>query len=320
MSAASWVCGPPTLGPAWTPKGAGCTRIVMPVVGRCLHVLKTPAGLSLAKSSLPPGYANRHLRSPHLCRLAESAVELTLRLRRWRAAPALDVGAIAGGPAGILGQPMLPHTAAVTVCRLSVAACWPRARLPSQQCSMRALSCAPRLCCSCPPLPPPRSGTLPAVGCRHAGLLRGSHAAGVGRAPHHFGGQLACGVQQPGRVEGGRCSNRLVGDRRGCSTQGGTQLEPEPLATPVAGSSPACCASACCPAPYCTIRRCASLSSTLRTAWRAASPRLQLLPRRWSESFREQRPAACSCPSLCRGTPLRRARWSRWAGHGATVL
>lgn len=30
-------------------------------------------------------------------RLAESAVELNLRLMRWRAAPTLDVGAIAGG-------------------------------------------------------------------------------------------------------------------------------------------------------------------------------------------------------------------------------
>ena len=206
---------------------------------------------------------------------------------RWRAAPALDVGAIAGVVVWCLAgsccclPPLLPlawlHSAELS--------------LPAHRSSAAhmPLSCAPRLCC--PPLPPPCSRTLPAAGSWHAGLLRGAHAAGMGCAPHHSGGQLARGLQQPGEARAGSSRGRTLVRIRGCAKrqagrQAGRQADMCCRCNPASSHAmvhvPACLPPhlPTVPAPCHAPHRCASRCSTLRTASAAASPRLRPLPRR----------------------------------------
>lgn len=73
---------------------------------------------------------------------------------------------------------------------------------------------------------------VPAAGCWHAGLRRGPHAAGLGRAAHHPSGQRQGGLQQPcapvavqlhglpagGRHMGTTCCLLLVCWRTCCSS------------------------------------------------------------------------------------------------------
>lgn len=125
-------------------------------------------------------------------RLAESAVELNLRLMRWRAVPSLDVGSIAGQAVAVGNEGRAGWMRVVPISGLS--------REPAHA-STAALHACPNVTKAARPSPIPasRSRALPAAGCRHSGLLRGAHAAGLGRAAHHSCGQLAGGLQQPGK-------------------------------------------------------------------------------------------------------------------------
>lgn len=133
--------------------------------------------------------------------LAEQAVDLNLRLMRWRAAPGLDTASVAatkclllGGWVGGLGGPLCT------------------AKVPVRAAGVDVRLASPAECPVCPvcvidmrklgtrPTPATRSEGSRAQAhahghnpCRrrHSGLCGGAHAAGLGRAPRELCGRVA---------------------------------------------------------------------------------------------------------------------------------
>lgn len=75
----------------------GCCTAHVSMLAAIFRNARRPAWMIQRTTTPLPHAINPHVRPILHCRLAESAVELNLRLMRWRAAPSLDVGAIAGG-------------------------------------------------------------------------------------------------------------------------------------------------------------------------------------------------------------------------------